>query len=213
MAQSLGTQVRLAGINNKHMSNKPEVIQNQIIPLVNEASTLRITSIEDMEIATIILSKLNVINDNIDKEKQKVLTPLNLARTAEINRWKPTITLYEDAIAVLREKISKYQTEAVRARIEAEKAIADRIGEGKGHIKLSTAVKKLEELDIPAEAVTTTFGSLKFRTDKRIRLTDVNLIPRDYLIPDEKKILEALKANKPVAGCEIEEIQVPINNR
>lgn len=194
-------------------SNKPQLIERKIIPLTTEASTLKITSNEDMEIATILLSKLNRINDEIDKEKQKVLAPLNKARQAEINRWKPTIMLYDEAITTLREKISKYQTKAVQDQLEAERAIADRIGEGKGHLTLETAVKKLSDLDTQPKEIITQFGSLKFRTEKRLKITNSSLIPRDYLIPDEKKLLDTLKLGTPVAGCEIEEIQVPINTR
>lgn len=194
-------------------SNKPQLIERKIIPLTTEASTLKITSNEDMEIATILLSKLNRINDEIDKEKQKVLAPLNKARQAEINRWKSTIILYDEAITTLREKISKYQTKAVQDQLEAERAIADRIGEGKGHLTLETAVKKLSDLDTQPKEIITQFGSLKFRTEKRLKITNSSLIPRDYLIPDEKKLLDTLKLGTPVAGCEIEEIQVPINTR
>lgn len=188
-------------------------IEKKIIPLVTEAKSLNITSQPDMEIATLLLSQLNKVNDEIDKEKQKVLKPLNEARTAEINRWKPLTLQYEDAIASLRQKLSTYQTNAVRLNIEATSRIADRVGDGKGKLKIDTAVRKIEALDKPVEAVSTPAGTLRFRTDRVLRIIDTSIIPRQYLVPDEATILTDLKAGITVAGCVLEEVQVAVNNR
>jgi hypothetical protein len=195
------------------MTNSTEIIEKKIYPLVEQEISLKITSDEDMEIATKILSQLNNINDQIENEKQKVLTPLNKARTAEINRWKPIVTIYETSIASLRSKLSLYQTKQVQAQKAQEEAIARRIGPGKGKIKLETAVQKIDSLDKPTLSVSTTAGTLSFRAVETLKIVSPDLIPRKYLLPDEKRILETLKGGVAVPGCEIEIVQIPVNVR
>lgn len=189
------------------------IIQKKIYPLIEKEKALVIKSPEDVKTATTLLSGFNKIVDAVVEEKNKVLEPLNKARTAEINRWKPIILLYEPHIDSLRQKLSDYQTLATKEHDTKANAIADRIGEGKGSLKMETAMKKIDSLEKPQEKVATEQGTITFRAIPKLVITSLNDIPREYLIPDEKKILEALKAGQEVKGARIDIIQVPVNNR
>ncbi len=197
------------------MTNKTNITPQlvKIYPLVEQEYSLKITSPEDVEIATEILSQLNKINDSIEEEKQKVLAPLNKARLAEINRWKPAITLYDKAITSLRSKLSVYQTNATNEALEAQEAISKRIGTGKGSLKLETAVKKLQDLPTPATEISTRTGTLTFREKVVLDIISVKLIPLTYWKIDEDMILKDLKENKMVPGARLKTIQVPVNER
>jgi len=189
------------------------IIQTELSPIVAKAKAVVVKDQKTMESASLMLSELNKKADMIEEEKQKVLKPLNEARTAEINRWKPVLSILTTSTDYLRSTISGWQTaETKRVRAE-EEAIANRVGEGKGKLKVETAVKQIEKIETPDEQVATEAGLVKFREDKVIKITNIALIPREYLVVDEKKLLEALKAGISVAGAELDIRMTPVNFR
>ena len=189
------------------------IIQTELSPIVAKAKAVVVKDQKTMESASLMLSELNKKADMIEEEKQKVLRPLNEARTAEINRWKPVLSILTTSTDYLRSTISGWQTaETKRVRAE-EDAIANRVGEGKGKLKVETAVKQIEKIETPDEQVATEAGLVKFREDKVIKITNIALIPREYLVVDEKKLLEALKAGISVAGAELDIRMTPVNFR
>ena len=187
------------------------VITKELQPVANEALTLKIKSHGDMLVATELLSKLNQLNDKIQQEKERVTVPLNAALKAERSRWKPAEGFYQDAIEHVREEMTRYQTESVRKQKEAEKKIADKLSEGS--ITLDKAVAKFDKIKAPEKEVATEAGLVQFRETQVLKIWDHTMIPIEYMLPDEKAILTALKEGKKVAGCEIEIIQTPVNYR
>ena len=188
-------------------------LEKQISPIVTEAQSLSIITQEDMQNATPLLSNLNKHLDLITKEKERVTKPLNEALKAERSRWKPLESSLEEAITLIRNKMSSFQTEALKAQKQAEDKIATRVE--KGTLKIETAMDKLANLSLntPSKKIETNEGSIRFRTDRILKITHPDKIPRKFLIPDEKAILTALKANLPVEGCTLEEVQTVINSR
>lgn len=191
-----------------------KALEKSIAPVVAKASKIVvIRDAKEMEIATETLSQLNKYADSVKAEKKKLTEPAN----ATLKAIKALFAPLEDAvlpkIEAIRGAMSAYQTEQTRLAREEEAKIASRVGEGKGKLKVETAVKKMEDIDKPAEKIATASGGLRFREDKKLKIMDETMIPREYLIPDEKKILDALKGGTAVAGCEIELVQVPINSR
>lgn len=193
--------------------NKELAIKKEISPIVETATKCKIETKEHLIKATEILSQLNSFLDQITEEKEKITKPLNEALKQERLRWKPIETECEEVINSLRSKMSSFQTKMVKDQKEGQEKIAARVGEGKGKLKIETAIKKMGEIKNPLSTIETEFGGLKFRTDKKLKITDELLIPREYLIPNEALILKSLKEGKNVSECEIEEIQTPINNR
>lgn len=189
------------------------VIQTELSPIVTKARSIVVKDEKTMQSASLMLSELNKKADMIDEEKQKVLAPLNLARTAEINRWKPVLSTLETATDYLRSTISSYQTAEVKRVREEEIAIANRVGEGKGKLKVETAVRQIENIEEPEKQVATEAGLVKFREDKVLKITDETKVPREYLMINEKKLLEALKGGVTVPGAELDIKMVPVNFR
>jgi hypothetical protein len=193
--------------------NKEIEIKKEVSPLVAKAQAVTIMSADDMKEATVLLSVVNKKLDAITAEEEKVTKPLNEALKAERARWSPMKTILKDAVSVLRTKMSAYQTAETKRAQEEKARIASRIGDGKGKIKMETAVRKLDEVDSPDTKVQTDAGALTFRATPTLKITDTHAIPREYLVVDEKKLLDALKAGVSVPGAEIEVIQVPVNRR
>ncbi len=195
------------------MAKDITVFEKEIDPIASEAEVLIIATQEDMAGAVTLLSNLNRSLDKITEEKEKVTKPLNEALKAERGRWKPFETKLESAISTIRSKMSSYQTESARlAKIEEEK-IAARIAPGKGNLSMETATKKIDEIERADKSVATDAGLVKFRTDKKLKITDALIIPREYLVVDEKAVFEALKKGTTIPGAEIEEVQTPVNIR
>lgn len=188
-------------------------IQTEVSPIVTKAKAIVVKDQKSMEQASLMLSELNKHADRVEEEKAKVLKPLNAARTAEINRWKPVLTILDTATDYLRNTISSWQTAEVKRVRAEEEAIANRVGEGKGKLKVETAVRKIEEIDAPDARVSTDAGTVQFREDKIVKITDESRIPREFLVVDEKKLLEALKAGVSVPGAELDIKMTPVNFR
>jgi len=202
-------QIKKTKLEDKQIA----VIQTELSPIVTKARSIVVKDEKTMQSASLMLSELNKKADMIDEEKQKVLAPLNLARTAEINRWKPVLSTLETATDYLRSTISSYQTAEVKRVREEEIAIANRVGEGKGKLKVETAVRQIENINTPDHQVATEAGLVKFREDKVLKITDETKIPREYLAINEKKLLEALKGGVTVPGAELDIKMVPVNFR
>lgn len=168
---------------------------------------------DDMLKATETLSKLNVLMDRLVEEKEKITKPLNEALKEVRGKYKPVETVLESEIERIRNVMSVYQTEQVRLEKVEEAKIANRVGEGKGKIKIETATKKMSEIERVDNVVSSDVGTVKFRTDKILKVVDINLIPDEYFDLNESKLLKALKAGVVVAGAVLEDKLVPINNR
>lgn len=195
------------------MDKQVIVYQKESLGLVNAAHDIVIENGDHMKGATELLSRLNKFLDKITEEKERVTKPLNEALKAERSRWKPVETNYDEAIEILRKKMSDYQTAKVREEREEKEKIAARVGEGKGKLKVETAVRKMDEVEVAPSVVSSDEGIVKFRTDRKLKITDESVIPREYLVVNEKKLLDALKQGVVVPGAEIEEVQTPINFR
>lgn len=174
---------------------------------------IAITTPAEMESATELLSQLNSHADTIKSRKDEVMRPLLDAVAAERKRWKPAEDLLKQGIDHIRKQMSVFQT-AEHKKAEAEKnKIAGRVGEGKGHIKMTTAAKKMAEVDTPEKKVAAASGSVSFKTDYEVTVVDVRLIPEKFLEVKIPAIRMAHKKGEVIDGVKIEEIQVPINRR
>lgn len=195
------------------MTKEITTLTKQISPVVVEARELVVADSEGMRRATELLSRLNKFNDSVVEEKEKVTKPLNEALKAERGRWKPVEEVCAEAVGIVRGKMSEYQTAEVKRAREEEAAIAARVGEGKGKLKVETAIRKMDAVEKAEDKVNTESGMVKFREDKVLLVTDVSIVPFEYFVLDERKLLADLKAGVKVAGAELEIKMVPINFR
>ncbi len=195
------------------MTKEITTLTKQISPVVVEARELVVADGEGMRRATELLSRLNKFNDSVTEEKEKVTRPLNEALKAERGRWKPVEEVCAEAVGIVRGKMSEYQTAEVKRAREEEAAIAARVGEGKGKLKVETAIRKMDAVEKAEDKVNTESGMVKFREDKVLLVTDMSAVPFEYFVLDERKLLADLKAGVKVAGAELEIKMVPINFR
>lgn len=193
------------------MSHKE--LEKEIVPFVERHQKIVIKDMRGMKTATSILSQLNQYNDKVTEEREKLTRPLNESLKAARALFKPLETRLSDSIASIRSAMSLYQTESIRKARDEEARIAARVAPGKGNLSMDTAMKKIDSIEKPVEKVNTEDGTVKFRTVQRLKIIDASRIPRQYLVVDEKAVLEALKAGTKVDGAEVVEEQVVVNLR
>ena len=109
-----------------------------------------------------------------------------------------------DSITAEKEKVTKPLNEALkaeRARFKpAEEQVTELISTYKGRLIELLAIEKAKTSEERAEAEKPTVKSVELT---RLNITDVSLIPRELMVPDEKRILEILKQGHQVPGAEI----------
>lgn len=178
-------------------------------PKIAEFKPFMITSTEHMEEATASLSLLNKELDRIVTDKEKLTKPMNEALKEVRARYKPFEAQLEDAIRQVRAQMSLYHTQQTEdARIQAEK-ITNRIGEGKGKIKIETAMNQLANIDTPPATLSSQHGSVSFREVTKCEVKDITKVPYEYLEAD----LTAIKKQLPlkITGVRYWTEQQPIN--
>ena len=196
------------------------VVQKEITPVVAKAQALTITGPADMTMAAEMLSQLNKAGDTLEESREKLTKPLNATLKEIRSRYKPLESTIEEAVGIIRRKMGDYQLAAERAAKEEEEKIAGRVGEGRGKLKPETAANKLMEIERPDAAVVAESGMVKFRTDQKLKVTDLTTLVRwlaehepttlDY---NERDVLALLKRGDAVEGAVIEEVKTPINIR
>ena len=177
--------------------NEITIIEKEASPLVAKAEAIEIKTPMALDLAVGLLSDLNKFVDRITEEKEKVTKPLNEALKAERGRWKHLETAYEVAIALLRTKMTAYQT---FKKNEAEK-IAERVSNGK--MKIETAVNKLATLDTPTSA--------KFREIKKFEVISLKDLPLEYHLANEVAIRKAMGEGVEIKGVRYFVEEVPVN--
>lgn len=195
--------------------DKQEIIafERKVEPAIVRVQKLHIKNVKDIKEAVQTLSLINKYADQVREKRETVTKPLNEALKNARALFKPVENKLDGAVALLREAMSEYQTrETTKQRIEEGKII-DRVGEGKGKIKLDTAVSKIEGLAKVDDEIVAESGTVKFREDKVLKIIDKNIVPFEYFVLDEKKLVADLKEGKQVPGAILEIKMTPLNYR
>lgn len=197
----------------KTQSTEIVVIKKELVPIAKKAMEMEIVGDKTMIEAVAILSKLNQFNDRVTEIKETVTKPALEILKVERARWKPIEMQYQEAIESLRFKMAIYQTRLVNKKREEEEAIARRIKPGTGNLSVEKAAEKIDALEVVEKEIATADGLVQFREKPELKITDINLIPREYLVVNEKLLLQDLKEGKVIAGAEVGMVQVPVNYR
>jgi len=195
----------------KEIAIKP--FTKEIAAPIAQAQALTITSAKEMTQGVQYLSELNKFLDRVVEYKESKTKPLNATLKIIRAETKPLEEVLEEAIDTIRQKMSLYQTkEKQRADAEAER-IAARVAPGRGNLTAETAIAKIEQIDKPEKVVSAEAGAVSFRTKRHIEILDITLLPPEYLIANEAKILSAQLTGTELAGVRYYTTQEPANYR
>lgn len=151
----------------------------------------KITTITQLEEAQALRTELKKQLKAVTDEKDKVARPLLDAIAAERARFAPTIAKYEEAIKKISDILSQYQTEQLKIQKQKEEKILS-----DGRLKTETVITRLAEVEQK--------DTKGFRKHQVLKVTDLQLIPKEYFDLNESRLLADLKAGKEVKGAEID---------
>lgn len=180
--------------------------KSQVDLVQKGANALVISSNEDMEKGTDLLASVKQIKKAVTERKEAITRPLMEALASARDLFKPLETGYADAEKVIKAKMLDYSL-AEAERIEKEKARVEARVE-KGTMRVDTAVQKIEDIGDTKSSFSGEQGKITFKTMRKVRITDENLIPREYLVPDMVKITKVSLAGINVPGAEVYEEKV-----
>lgn len=184
-------------------------LEKSIVPVVQKAASLKITDAATMEAAAAQLTALNRAADEVKAAKEAITKPMNAALKEARALFAPIEDKLEAAIGSVRKEMTRYQTEA-----EAEKSrIAARVGEGRGKLKVETAVGKIAAIGAPEKVAAANGGAVQFVDTPCFEIVDASALPREYLIPDEVAIRKALIGGAVIPGTKFWIEKRPKNTR
>ena len=185
-------------------------LKEQLSGPQNVANNLEIKTQDDANKAADILKEISEVEKVVIARKESITKPIMASLSVIRDMFRPIENDCAGAKKTIKNKILVWQTNE-EIRIEKEKnRIENRVE--KGTMRADTASGKLEALGEAPTKSEGSVGKVSTRTVTKVRITDESLIPRAYLVPDMKKITEAIiRDNLEIAGVEkYEEKQLAI---
>jgi hypothetical protein len=135
------------------------------------------------------VSRLKDLRKEADKQEKSITDPANLILKNTRAIFKP----FKDRVDEVEMKIK----DAMVSYIEARERKAGELVEGSHNKNIAKVVAKVNEL------TTNKSDHASVRKIVAVEITDIEMVPREYLVPDEAKIKAALQAGKKVKGCRL----------
>lgn len=186
----------------------------QLTKASNYATDLQVTSKEDYEMALDQGKKIKTALDTVVSRREEITRPMNDALKSTRALFKPIETGFEEALATIKGKMTRWFTEEKRRVDEETAKIAARVE--KGTLKEETALRKIGEVEKVERVVETETAKASMRTVRKVRFASLKLMPpedinflvqHDYIIWDSVKARKDALSNLVVPGSEIYEDQ------
>lgn len=137
------------------------IVEKRLTKAESYATDLVIKTDADEHKATVALSELNKLGDEITGQKEELTKPLNKVLAAIRARYKPVENAHTNAVRIIKSKLISYHDAKKKAADDAAAKIAARAA--KGTLKPETAVRKMDEI-VPVEKnVKTEAGALQYK--------------------------------------------------
>lgn len=188
------------------MNKEIAIVEKDVRAVSRKVGDLEIKTQDDLRAATDVLSQVKTAQKSLKAEKEKILGPQLDAVQATRNLFAPFEAQLNDAEFSIKRKMIAYEDEeSSKARIEEAKIQAKLDA---GRMKPETAAKKIEQIETVAPQVSGNKGVVQFRTVRKVVIDHPELLPREYLMPDEQKIKKAALAGISVAGTKVVEEKI-----
>ena len=164
-------------------------------------SRIKVNSQPTLDQAKISLTQVKEIKKIVQEKKDSVVKPLNEALKNTRALFKPIEDKVDIIETYLKSEVSKYNTKLLQEQRKREEEAQAKIEAG---ATFEEATKSVERIEKKIDAIPT-------RKIKRLKIIDASKIERQFLVPDEQAIKEALIAGIKVSGCELVEEEIIIN--
>lgn len=194
------------------------IIEKRVAPLITRATKIIITTQSEQDRAGELLTALNIEADAFKTLKENITRPMNQALKAVREIFKPREVKLDEAISAIRSAMGDYQMLEDQKAKDKEAKLAARVE--KRTMKAETAVRKMGEIDAPAEYIATAGGSVKFRDSVVLNIIHRNKIV-EFLSAHHPGLLEfsdgdvikLMKEGVNIPGAALETKKVVVNSR
>jgi len=159
-----------------------EVVKKEVNLLEQTAIDLVINNNKDLELSSDNLSKVKKVGKLIKERREEITKPMLASLSSVRALFKPVEETCENVEKIVKEKIKGY------------------LDSQKQDINLSEDTRSLTE---KLEGVGELPKSIRTRNVSKIRIIDESLLPREYLMPNDKKITEDFKEGIEIPGTEV----------
>lgn len=163
-------------------------IEKSIPELVSHAKGLKVTNELEGKTANEISLGLKKTISKLEARRKYHVEPLNEALKRINNSFKAKTEPIKEVFNIVREKLSTYMiAENRKKEVEAK----DKNNKAKEFL----GDEAKEQAPKPQTQVTSSFGKSFITKRWTWELFDINIVPKEYLILDEKKINQMIKAH------------------
>lgn len=173
----------------------------QVSKLENQVNDVTITTQEEYAGAIDLVSKLKDAGSKIKNLKESITKPLNEGLRNARALFAPIEEQFENAERIVKTKLLDYKRKVDEEARAAEAKIAARVE--KGTLKLETAEKKIDAIERVENTTQGKVGAIQIRVTKKVRITDANALPREYLVPNDVLIRKDALSGKVIPGVEV----------
>ena len=164
-------------------------------------SRIKVNSQPTLDQAKISLAQVKEIKKIVQEKKDSVVKPLNEALKNTRALFKPIEDKVDIIETYLKGEVLRYNTKLLQEQRKREEEAQAKIEAG---ATFEEATKSVERIEKKIDAIPT-------RKIKRLKIIDASKIERQFLIPNEQAIKEALIAGIKVSGCELVEEEIIVN--
>lgn len=157
------------------------------------ANELQINSAADVEGAVETLGSIKKMQKHLKTQETDAKKPYQDLVKGIIAAFKPVNTQLSAAESIIKSKITTFRTAEAKKAEEQKAKIEARVGEGRGKLKVQTAINQISNVEANKSAshVSTGNSTMTVRMVKKLNITDESQIPREFLVVDTAKVRAA----------------------
>lgn len=174
-------------------------------------------------------NKIKTKLKQLDEERKELTRPLDEVKAKIMDKYRPAIDALNTAYKLFDKGLSEYlaiqeqireeqqrklEAEAEKKRQEAEAKAQEWADKG-NEKKSEEWFDKADNVIAPVVPETPKVEGITTRKDWDFEIVDINQVPRDFCIPDEKAIrayVKATKGTRQIAGIKIFEKTIIVTN-
>lgn len=211
-------------------TKKAETAVTEANVVLDSAKSVVIKTPEQANQAGDWRNKIKAKLKQLDAERKELTKPLDEVKAKIMDKYRPAtealdaayklfdralVKWLDDQEAIRREQQRKLDEEAEKKRKSAEAKAAEFAAKGNDK-KADEWAEKAETTVAPVVAAAPKVEGMTFRDDWDFEITNSTIIPRQFMIPDEKSIRQYVKATKgksPIEGVRIIPKKVAVTGR
>lgn len=167
--------------------------QKEVSIFEKTANDLKITSPADMEAAVDTLGDIKKLQKSLKTKEDEAKKPFQETLNGIRDAYKPIKTSLDSAETTIKKKIGDFRTAEAKKAEEKKAKIEQRVGEGRGKLKVDTAINQISKVEEnrSAKHIDTGRSAMTVRKIKKLVIKDEALIPREFMVVDQTKVRAA----------------------